>query len=159
MLKSSETRIEEAANRPPPFGADLRKASAKILRCRLKISAKIEMANGSITPSSIICTLKHSNHTEETEHTANDAPEVTYTLIAYTDQPGGLILFKENISGLGTHEALLPPQFGKITVRLFSSIVGLDGKSREERIAGRKKADRNCIKSHISRIARRQAGT
>lgn len=139
VMKKTDTQLEEAADRPPPFGADLRKASARILRCRLKISATIETANGSTAPNSIICSLKRSNGSEAFDYTSNDshrhgnAPEVTYTLVAHTDRPGGLVLFKENIPCPGTHEALLPLKFGKITVRLIASIVGLDGKSHVEK--------------------------
>jgi hypothetical protein len=140
VLKSSEMRIGEAANRPPPFGADLRKASAKILQCRFKISATIEMANSSITPSRIICTLKHSNHAKETEHTAQ-----SMTLSNMEMRPNSLILLAPTQTGLvalscarehlGPGNARSASSFTvwEIAVCLFSPNIGLDGKSREER--------------------------
>jgi len=130
VMQSSEEKIEKAASRSPPFGADLRKACSKLLRSRLKISASIETAAGAVTPSSLICSLERVADTEEAVSSFAEASgknsDVTYTLVAYTDRPGGGVLFKENIAGPETFKALIPSRFGKISVRLIAGIVGLD---------------------------------
>jgi ATP-dependent DNA helicase HFM1/MER3 len=133
VLKSSDEQLEKTARRAPPFGMELRKACARILQNSLEISATIETAENSSTPSSVTCRLAKKRDVPHdnlaTGRNSNLTPEVTYTLIAYTDRPGGCVLYRTKVAGPGTYQATVPPKFGRITVRLIASIVGLDGKS------------------------------
>ena len=128
VLKTSEDIIEKAANRSPPFGSHLKKACAKILNSRLKLSATIETAPADGTPSSLICTLERPISVEPliVADLSENASAVTYSLIAYTDRPNGGIMLKENIAGPAAFKVPIPPHFGKITLKLVASIVGLD---------------------------------
>lgn len=126
VVKCSESQVEGAAKRTAPFGVDLRKACISILQNRLKISASIEAGNSTL--SKLVCELDGHNSIGSTENDkSGPSASVTYTLIAYTDQIGGIVLYKENIVGAGTHTAQLSSSFGKLTVRLIASIIGLDG--------------------------------
>ena len=128
VLKSPEEIIEKAAIRPPPFGADLKKACFKILSGRLKVVATIEAASTDGIPDSLICVLERPSTTEtsSSDYFNGQSSTVTYSLVAYTDRPNGGIIFKENISSPETFKVPVPPRFGKITLKLVASIVGLD---------------------------------
>ena len=54
---------------------------------------------------------------------------VNYTLLVYTDQEGGCLLFEENITGPCEFTTAVPLRYGKIFLRLIGSVVGVDGKS------------------------------
>jgi replicative superfamily II helicase len=123
VVKSSEDQLEKAVSRPPPFGRDLRNAGVSILHSRLKIFAELDRTQHS---NILCCTLK------KICETANDSFEkpstVTYTLLAYTDRPGGLFLAKQNIAGPASYQVTIPHSYGLITIQLVASLVGLDGK-------------------------------
>jgi hypothetical protein len=57
-------------------------------------------------------------------------PTIAYTLVAYTDAPGGCLLFKKDISSPITLKVDTPPSFGHIKIDLIASLVGLDGKRK-----------------------------
>lgn len=128
VLKTSEDIIEKAANRSPPFGSQLKKACAKILNSRLKLSATIEIAAADGTPSSLNCTLERPISVDPLAlaDLSDNASAVTYSLIAYTDRPNGGIMLKESIASPVAFRVPVPPHFGRITLKLVASIVGLD---------------------------------
>ena len=151
VLKRSDEQIEKAAGRSSPFGRDLREASKRILDSRMKISATLGATSGSLAPN-ITCSVDYqeqSSATHESSPNGNGkAPVVSYTLIGYTDRPGGCILFKENITGPAQFTVLIPDKYGKIVVRLVASIVGLDGKKR----TGNGSASSLCSRTHSSSL-------
>ena len=128
VVKNSDDIIEKAANRSAPFGSHLKKACAKILSSRLKISATIESAATSGSPGNLICTLERPITVDASivADFSDNASAVTYSLVAYTDRPNGGIMLKENIASPATFKVAVPPCFGKITLKLVASIVGLD---------------------------------
>lgn len=129
VLEHTEAQLEKAANRPPPFGSDLRKASENILRSRLLISANFEHGQSSMSPDNITCSLIVKS--EQTGHTEfiDNSSSISYTLVAYTDEEGGIIFAKQNIVGPETFKCVLPNVSAPIQVQLLASIVGLDGKN------------------------------
>jgi len=131
VLASNDDAIEKAAQRSPPFGSNLRAVVSKILQSTLKLSAKLEYAAGSTTPCSLICSIERRDDIPRAHGQApgsSSAPAVTYSLIAYTDKPGGCLFYKRDISSPKTISIDTPPKFGKVTAVLLASLVGLDGK-------------------------------
>ena len=41
-----------------------------------------------------------------------------YTLLVFSDHPGGVLMWRENIKDVGTHKVATPRKWGKITIRL-----------------------------------------
>mmetsp|Transcript_10090 Transcript_10090/g.22135 ORF Transcript_10090/g.22135 Transcript_10090/m.22135 type:complete len:221 (+) Transcript_10090:1576-2238(+) len=116
---ASEAQIEKAASRSAPFGKNLKQAVAQTLAGALRINAKIEYAAGSTLPSELICNLED----EERGMVSGKAEsEVEFTLIAFTDLPGGSLLYKKNIRGPTSFQVPLPPKFGCIAIHLVSSM-------------------------------------
>jgi hypothetical protein len=130
VLATEEETLEKVAGRTPPFGLDLRKVVSKVLASTLKLTAEIEHAAGSTTPSALICNLSIRddlpNLVKDLGGSAN-TPQVTYTLIAFTDRPGGCLMYKKNVSKASTFKVACPTRFGKISVQLIASMIGLDG--------------------------------
>lgn len=127
VAKTAE-QLESAASRLPPFGSDLQVACRNLLASALKVEAELTTAEASIIPSDVVCRLKPRTTGVRAQHSSKTIA-VKYSLIVYTDQPGGCLLYKENISESGDHRVLVPPKYGKLTIRLVASICGLDGKS------------------------------
>lgn len=129
VVSSSEDQLEKITKRRPPFGKNLRQAVQQTLAGALKVSAEIEFAAGSTVPSEVICHVdsRFENDAGSPEVAKGDA-KVTYTLIAYTDQSDGCLLYRQKINQPAAHRAPIPSKFGKIYVNLISSMVGLDGK-------------------------------
>jgi hypothetical protein len=129
VLASTEKQIERAAQRASPFAATLRATVATILRNTYKLSATFECASGSRTPCNLVCKIEQQETGQENPGTlVSGTPPVTYTLLAYTDRPGGCLLSRKEISGKVVITVPTPPLFGKIVIKLIASIVGLDGK-------------------------------
>jgi ATP-dependent DNA helicase HFM1/MER3 len=131
VIASTEEVIEKAAQRAAPFGAKLRSAVSEILRSTLKVSGEIVFTPGSIIPKAIICCLETNKDAPSlhggSEVRSHGTPAVTYTLIVSTDRPGGCLIYQKNISSPGTYKVASPATFGKITMQLVASMVGLDG--------------------------------
>jgi len=127
VLSASSEEIERAAGREPPFGKELRTAVSKILKNTLQLSACVESEGG--VPKFVVCSLARRGTLPGTEHVENDesAGIVKYTLVVFTDRPGGSLVFQPNITSVGEYR-LQCPQAGKIFVHLIASMVGLDGK-------------------------------
>jgi ATP-dependent DNA helicase HFM1/MER3 len=124
VMKTSPADIEKAADRQPPFGAQLRQACASILHSALKVSASITTPKEIDGTHMLTCSLIGDTATFESE--GGKIP-VSYTLIAYTASPGSCMMHKENITNATTYTEPLPQKFGKITVHLVASVIGLDG--------------------------------
>jgi hypothetical protein len=131
VLASTEGEIEKAAQRIAPFGVKLRSAVSKILQRTLKVSGEIEFTPGCSTPKAIICRLGLRKDVPLLGSGSDDrkgsAAVVTYTLIVHTDRPGGCLVYQKNVSCPGTYKVASPTEFGKITMQLVASMVGLDG--------------------------------
>lgn len=127
VMNATSEVLDKSAQRTPPFGANLREVVDKILRSSLKLSAKLEYAQGSSTPCSITCDLL-PRLDESIVTKAQSTSAVSYSILVYTDQPGGCLLFKTDTSGQSSFQVETPPEFGRITVALVASLVGLDGK-------------------------------
>jgi hypothetical protein len=135
VVESTESAIETAANRMPPFGTSLRSAVSRVLQSTLKVTADIQYNTETDDAIRVECRL--APHDERAKHTGTNTnsnaatPELTYTLIVYTYQPGGFILYQKKICGPATYGAMYPSKFGKLYVRLIASTVGLDGTSSQ----------------------------
>ena len=129
VLGSSNEKIEQAAKRLSPFGSTLKKAVSKILKDTLKMSARIEYAEGTSTPSHLLCKLERRTPIDSLgAASSSTGPEVSYTLVAYTDRPGGCLIYRRNVSEPGCYSVQVPPVFSKVTLCLVASLFGLDGK-------------------------------
>ena len=130
VLNSTEEFLEKAADRMQPFGLNLKDAVRRVLSSSLKIEAEIQYADGVRIPRSVQCTFQSDRSVElGCASVCNETPDVTYTVIAYTDRPNGCLLYRRCISKADTITFACPPKFGKITIHLIASMVGLDGKN------------------------------
>jgi Sec63 Brl domain len=123
LVKSTE-EIEKSASRDPPFGMDLQSACRSLVDSALKIEATVYTAQGSRTPSNVVCKLIPRNADRRENWRISD---VHYSLLVFTDQPGGCLLLTDNITEAGEYQVMVPPMYGKISVRLVASVVGFDG--------------------------------
>jgi len=132
VMASSDDAIEKATKRSPPFGANLRSAVSKVLQSTMNVSAEVQYASGSTMPSHVSCRLSWrsvaAGDHQSRKTVTNRSTEVKYTIVAYTDRPGGCLLYQKNISSPASYEVACPPKFGKISIHLIASMVGLDGK-------------------------------
>jgi replicative superfamily II helicase len=131
VLATKEETLEAVAKRTSPFGLDLRKVVSQVLASTLKLTAEIECAAGSRMPSALVCHLSVRDdilNLVKDLGSSTNTPQVTYTLIAYTDRPGGCLIYKKNVSKANTYKVACPQRFGKISVHLIASMIGLDGK-------------------------------
>jgi len=163
-LASEASAIERAAQRPPPFGKNLRSVATKILQGALKLSATLEYAAGSTTPCTIVCRLDTLDDVPRCDRgSCSTAPAVTYTLISYTEKPGGLLLHKRDISKAQIFKADTPPTFSEIFVVLIATLNGLDGKPIINFVqAGhcpRNKVETNSVYTFASHRNRKGPGT
>lgn len=126
VVAKTATQLESAASQEPPFGSNLQAACKSLLESALQVEAKISTTQGLLTPNDILCTLK-PRLTPAPSNRSSKAVDLKYSLIVYTDQPGGCLFYKDNISESGEHRIFAPPKYGKISVRLVASICGLDG--------------------------------
>lgn len=129
VLSATSEAIERAAGRAPPFGKELRTAVSKILAGTLQLSACLEY-EGSVSKY-VVCSLARRATMPGAELVDSDesAGIIKYTLVVYTDRPGGSLVVQPNITSIGEYRFPCPQTFGKIFVHLVASMVGLDGKS------------------------------
>ena len=129
VLEATDEQLEKAAKRLPPFGSNLRTAISKILADTLQLSGHIEFSRG--VPSHVICELRKRPDSQSlaAANSTHATPQVTYTLVAYTDQPGGCIIYQRSVSSPGSFRARVPSKFASISIHLVASLVGLDGES------------------------------
>jgi ATP-dependent DNA helicase HFM1/MER3 len=134
VLSSSSEEIERAAGREAPFGKELRIAVSKILKNTLQLSACVESEEDDL--KFVICSLGRRRALPGIENVECDesAGIVNYTLVVFTDRPGGSLVFQPNISTVGEYRLPCPPKCGKIFVHLVASMVGLDGKQGKKEL-------------------------
>jgi len=128
VVSSSEEQLERVAKRKPPFGQNLLRAVHQTLASALKMTAKIEYACDSTVPSELVCILEPREEQANPEQQVGPGDsQLHFTLIAYTDLPGGFLLYKKNLNSGQTFRAPLPQKFGSISCYMIASMVGLDG--------------------------------
>ena len=124
VLNSTEESIERKASRMPPFGTELKIAVKRVVSRSLKINASIIFAEGTRIPKCVHCKLvPNCENAESGMLSSGDEPDVTYTLIAFTDRPGSIFLYKRGISKPENITFACNPSFGSITIQLISSMV------------------------------------
>ena len=129
VLSYQSHDIEQACGRKYPFGHELRKAVSKILKNSLTMSAHIENGDSGDQRMIVVQLQESELLTKDiTDKEIKDRRIVTYTLLVYTDRPGGLLMFRSSISCSGKHQIPCPLKFGMITISLVSNVVGLDMK-------------------------------
>jgi Sec63 Brl domain len=128
IINATTDLLEKVAQRPQPFGRNLQDVVGKILGSSLHLTAKLENASGSTTPSRVVCDLQPKLDRQDTSR-QRPTPDstVTYSVLAFTDLPGSCLYYKSDVTGGQTIEFDAPPSFGKITVVMVASLVGLDG--------------------------------
>lgn len=129
VLETSAEQIDKAAQRAAPFGMNLRDQVSALLSQTLKVTAELEYAVGSATPCTLICSISRQATGHNSRRPGVRTPALSYTLVAYTDQANGCVIYKRDISKSARLRADTPPKFGKMTVALIASVVGLDGTS------------------------------
>jgi len=95
VIAPNNGMIEKALREPTPF------ATSIVLQNSLKLSALVEYTAGSTTPYSLICRTEQRNDIPRSDQDSDFyTPAVTYTLMAYTDEPGGRVhlVQKRNIA-------------------------------------------------------------
>jgi hypothetical protein len=129
VMHNTSDALEKAAQRSSPFGANLRDVVGAILQSALKLSAELEYSPGSSAPCSLVCELtpKYDSLGTRQISSALTTSAVTYTVLAFTDLPGGCLLFKTDVSGHSRFKVDTPRKFGRITVVGVASLAGLDG--------------------------------
>eukprot|EP00934_Nitzschia_sp_Nitz4_P004692 Nitzschia sp. Nitz4//scaffold69_size99277//83618//88411//NITZ4_004647-RA/size99277-augustus-gene-0.30-mRNA-1//-1//CDS//3329556757//4682//frame0 len=125
VTTATEQDIEKATCNPKPFGKKVKTLVDILLRSKLSLSAHIEFTRGAGLAAGVICTLTKPDFCDATTSSTQEAA-VTYTLLAYADDPGTCTLFKEGIASPGTFRFSPPSGFKKIHVQLVASLIGLD---------------------------------
>lgn len=111
VLNSSSDGIEKACNMSPPFGNNLKAASSKILQHTLKLSACIQERDRGGTE----LLIKLERRDQDTSHLDEYGGKriVTYSLLVYTDRPGGLLTFSADVSTESELRIPCPEKFGR----------------------------------------------
>ena len=126
IMSKSSNEIEQACGRKSPFGQEIRKAVSKLLSKTLSVSIHMEKCDGT-SLNVLVCDITHKeSQPEERKEIEEESKLVTYTLVVFTDRPGGLLMFRKNICCAKSHRIRCPEKFGRIYVRLVSNLVGLD---------------------------------
>jgi hypothetical protein len=110
--------IARACDMPSTFGGSLRAAAAMILQSTMKLSFHTEEGDEGLDLV-IKIERKELDYVAQSEH-------VKYSLLVYTDRPGGLLLSLEGISEERDFTVRCPEKFGRAYIRLISNLVGLD---------------------------------
>jgi hypothetical protein len=128
VINTKEEAIEKAAGRAAPFGSELRKAVYAIVRNSLKISAQILESSVPDKCGWVACQVCRDETIpyDACCHIAHQSVTIKYTLIAFTDRPNGCLFYQANVEEPAEFRFRCPDTFGKITVHLVSSLVGLD---------------------------------
>ena len=137
VMKADLDVLERAAGRKAPFGDDLKFAVARVLNTAFSVDAVVDTESKEVT-----CTISNfdlkalteSNRSgcgvyfhrlnREVEREASVKPK--YTLAVFTDHPGGILMWRENVKDVGTHTVKCLKKWGKITIRLVSTFMGMD---------------------------------
>ncbi|KAL7551782.1 hypothetical protein ACHAWF_014973 [Thalassiosira exigua] len=118
-MNSSTEAIEKACNVPTSFANSLRAAASKILQRTLKLSACIkEMSDKGLE--------LHVKLERRVAGVSDEERVVSYSLLVFTDRPGGLLHYAEEITNEFEMRVQCPNKFGRAYVRLVSNLVGLD---------------------------------
>lgn len=128
VLNAKEDAIEKAAGRAAPFGSELRKAVYAIVRNSLKITAQIPESFLPDTGRWVACQVCRDETIPYDAFCdiASQSVKIKYTLIAFTDRPNGCLFYQANVDEPGEFRFRCPDTFGKISIHLVSSLVGLD---------------------------------
>lgn len=131
VMKYSSEEIEKAAKRPPRFGNRLKMTVEEILKGTLTMKVHFDdnIVQHGATKKTVVCVIeRQSNVPSVHTESKTSSKEISYTLIAYSDHPGGCILYRRNVSSPVTFKATTTGAIQKITFHLIASIPGLDGK-------------------------------
>lgn len=125
-VAATEEAIERAAGKPPPFGKDLRGAAGKILRNTLQLSVSVDTRN-----QRLICKLSKRSIlgvSHRNESSLSDDDVVKYSLVSFTDRPGGSLQYISRVFPDREYQCALPTLYGEVFVLLVANLVGLDEK-------------------------------
>mmetsp|Transcript_6237 Transcript_6237/g.11780 ORF Transcript_6237/g.11780 Transcript_6237/m.11780 type:complete len:1084 (-) Transcript_6237:17-3268(-) len=122
VISKGGSEIEEACGREPPFGQELRVAVSKLYAARLQVKADLKEYDKNI--SVLTCDLSFYDDSLISDTASENI--VKYSLIVYTDRPGGLISFESDIVRPGVCTINCPSDMCRLHVRLISNVVGLD---------------------------------
>jgi hypothetical protein len=123
VISKSGREIEDACGREAPFGEDLRTAASKLLARRLQVKTHLKQEDKK-QKSVLTCDLTCSDDSFISDN--GSANIVKYSLIVYTDLPGGLLTFESDIVRPGVYKIDCPSDCCRLYVKLISNIVGLD---------------------------------
>jgi ATP-dependent DNA helicase HFM1/MER3 len=158
VLGASESALEKAAKRMAPFGASLRDAVGKVIAGKLKVEAKVINQTGTRIPLAVECHLQPWQPSPDMGPAAvgpsTDSSQVIYTMVAYTDRPNGCLVYKRNVTKPESVKFACPPKFGRITIHLIASMVGLDGEyisqQRLKVLQRFSPPTYSCLQTHLS---------
>lgn len=114
--------IARMCNMPPAFGHNLRAAASVILQSTLTLSACTKECDDGLN---LIIKLRRKEFDSVTRFD-NTKDNVKYSLLAFTDRSGGLLLSREDVSEECDMTVKCPQKFGRIYIRLISNLIGLD---------------------------------
>lgn len=136
VLEANLVTLEKAAGRKAPFGDELKLAAARILADSLSVTAEIDKdareVSCRITNFDKKANIKNEDgwsyfdKVKRKESAMSKVKKSSYVLIVFTDHPAGLLMWRTGVKEAGLHTVRLPEKWGKVTVRLVSSFVGLD---------------------------------
>ena len=134
VMNSNASVLEAAAKRKAPFGSDLIAGVENILEKAMDLRVELS-GDGRIVcyvESRQAVTSTSSSNRNNSNRSGSDlalSRPVVYTLVVYSDHPGGLLLARDNIKKEGSHYVYLPVGgWGCITCELICSYAGLDVK-------------------------------
>jgi hypothetical protein len=132
VIASSDKLLEESAKRTPPFGRKLKNVVSTILSSALKPVAHVQYATGDPRLAQLFCRLEpqfndsHLDHLRISGKTSQS--DLQYTIFVYFNRPGGCRVYLRNVSAPTTISFPCHDGFGRVTIDLVASLLGLDGK-------------------------------
>ena len=139
VLEANLETLEKAAGRKSPFGDELKLAAARILSDSLSVRAEVNDVSGEVMCHVTNFDLGENVSSKEgrsyfekikrKDVAVSKVKKSSYILAVFTDHPGGLLMWRTDLKEAGVHSVKLPKKWGKITVRLVSSFMGLDVQS------------------------------
>ena len=123
VVNSDAQDIAEACGMPVDFGDKLRAAAAMILQCALKLHSHTNKTEDGLD---LIIQVQHNEVDGFAAQSENAKDNVKYSLLVFTDRPGGLLLSCDDVSEERQVTVRCPEQFGRAYIRLISNLVGLD---------------------------------
>lgn len=122
VVNSDGREIARACGMTAAFGDSLRAAAAMILQCTLKLTCYTKEGDDGLD----LVVKVHANELENLPRGENAKDSVKYSLLVFTNRPGGLLFSGDDICEERELVVRCPAKFGRVYIRLISNLIGLD---------------------------------